>query len=50
MVSIFKKWLHIFIWLIGGTLTGTTTSVQSESVSNGSEEVLHILQSSRIRT
>ena len=40
-------WLNNFIRPIVGTLTGTTTLGQSETGSNGNEEVLHISQSSR---
>ena len=42
-----RKWLNISIWLIDGTLTGTTTLGQSGPGNNGNKGVLHILQSSR---
>ena len=35
------------LWPIGGTLTVTTTLSQSGPESNGSEQVVHIPQSSR---
>ena len=39
----YSKWLNISIWLIEGTLTGTTSPGQSETVSSGNEGVLHTL-------
>ena len=38
------------IWPIDGTLSGTTTPVQSGPGRNGSEGVLHVSQSSLIRS
>ena len=32
----------IFVWLVDGTLTGTTTPGQREPRNNGNEGVLHI--------
>ena len=42
MVSSLENDLIFFIWAIDGTLTGTTTSSQSEPESNGNEGVLYI--------
>ena len=41
----FRKWLHIYIWLIEGILAGTANPGQSRHRSK--EGVLHISQSSR---
>ena len=43
----YNKWLNSSIWLIIGTLTGTTIPGQSEPESNSNQGVLHILQSFR---
>ena len=40
------KWLNVFILLLDGTQTGTTTLVPSETGSNCNEGELHIPQSS----
>ena len=43
----YTKWLRTFTGPIVECRTRTTTSGQSEPVSNGNEEILHILQSSK---
>ena len=40
----FRKWFHIYIWPMDGTLTGSITTSQSGPGSNGNEVVLHILE------
>ena len=44
----YSKLLYISIWLIDGTLAGTTTQGQSGPRSNDNEGVLHILQTLRM--
>ena len=49
-VSVFyipADWAHCYIWLIGRTLTGTTSPGQSGFMSNGNKGVLLIPQSSK---
>ena len=36
--------MHIFIWLLDVSLTGTTTPGQSKPGSDGNERLLHIFQ------
>ena len=40
----YRKWLHISIWPIDGTLKSTTTSGKSEPESNGNKGGLNISQ------
>ena len=44
MVIIFSKWLNSSIWPIDGNQIGTTTPGHNGPESDGSEGVLHILQ------
>ena len=44
----FRKWLHISIYLIDGTLKGTTTLGQSRPGSKSNEGVLYIPQNFKI--
>ena len=44
----YSKRLNIFIWLLDGTLAGTTTQGQNGPKSNSYEQVLHISQTLRL--
>ena len=50
IIIIFYKWLNSSIWLIYGTLTGTTTFSHSGHRSNGNEGALHVLPFSGTET
>ena len=47
-ITILGKWSNSSIWPIDVTLTDATNPDQSETGSNGNEEVLNILQSSNL--
>ena len=47
---IVSKWLNNSIWLIFGTITGTTTLSQSVPGSNGSEGVIVFISVPELKT